>query len=49
MSNNSEILTVPLSETEYETRIRVSQEIGVHRDPVERFAALTNELHRVRP
>jgi formate hydrogenlyase transcriptional activator len=47
MRNDSEVLTVPLSETRYETLFRVSQEISVHRDPKELFLALANELHRV--
>ena len=49
MSNDLEILAGPLPETRYETLIRVSQEIGVHRDPKELFAVLANELHRVVP
>jgi len=47
MSNDPEVLAAPLSETRYETLIRVSQEIGAHRDPQELFRALANELRRV--
>jgi hypothetical protein len=49
MVNDSEIVAAPLLETRYETLIRVSQEIGLHRDPQALFAALVKELHRVLP
>jgi hypothetical protein len=42
MNKDLEVLAVPLSEAEYECR-------GVHGDPVERFAVLTNEIRRVGP
>src|SRR5580692_4257650 len=47
MTNNSEVLAVPLSETRYETLIRVSNVIGTYRDPQDLFRALVRELHRV--
>jgi hypothetical protein len=49
MSNDSEIVTAQLVETRYETLIRVSQEIGLHRNPQALFVALVKELHRVLP
>ena len=47
MSNDSEILAIPLRETRYETLIRVSNAIGTYRDPQDLFRALVRELHRV--
>jgi len=47
MTNDSEVLAVPLSETRYETLIRVSNVIGTYRDPQDLFRALVRELHRV--
>jgi formate hydrogenlyase transcriptional activator len=47
MSNDSEILAAALSETRYETLIRVSNAIGTYRDPQDLFRALVRELHRV--
>jgi formate hydrogenlyase transcriptional activator len=49
VNNNFEILAVPALETRYETLFRVSQAIGMHRDPEELFDALADELHRVVP
>jgi formate hydrogenlyase transcriptional activator len=49
VNNNFEILAVPALETRYETLFRVSQAIGMHRDPEELFDALADELHRVGP
>ena len=47
MSNNAEILAVPVPETRYETLIRISNAIGTYRDPQDLFRALVRELHRV--
>jgi len=47
MTNDSEVLAVPLSEMRYETLIRVSNVIGTYRDPKDLFRALVRELHRV--
>jgi len=47
MTNDSEVLTVSLSEMRYETLIRVSNVIGTYRDPKDLFRALVRELHRV--
>jgi formate hydrogenlyase transcriptional activator len=47
MTNDSEVLAVPLTETRYETLIRVSNVIGTYRDPQDLFRALERELHRV--
>jgi formate hydrogenlyase transcriptional activator len=47
MTNDSEVLAVPLSETRYETLIRVSNVIGTYRDSQDLFRALVRELHRV--
>jgi formate hydrogenlyase transcriptional activator len=49
VNNSFEILAVPALETRYETLFRVSQAIGMHRDPEELFDALADELHRVVP
>jgi formate hydrogenlyase transcriptional activator len=49
VSNDSETLAVPAVETRYETLIRVSQTVGVHRDPEKLFDALADELNRVVP
>jgi formate hydrogenlyase transcriptional activator len=49
VTNDSEILAVPALETRYETLIRVSQAVGVHRDPEELFDVLADELRRVVP
>jgi formate hydrogenlyase transcriptional activator len=49
VTHDSETLAVPAVETRYETLVRVSQTIGVHRDPEELFDALADELHRVVP
>ncbi|HET8924010.1 MAG TPA: sigma 54-interacting transcriptional regulator [Candidatus Acidoferrum sp.] len=49
MNNDSEALAVPALETRYETLIRVSQAIGVQRDPEELFDTLADELHHVVP
>jgi hypothetical protein len=49
MNKDLEVPAVRLSETEHESRIRLSREIGVHCDPVERFAVLTNEVRRLGP
>jgi formate hydrogenlyase transcriptional activator len=47
MTNDSEILAVPVPGTRYETLIRISNAIGTYRDPQDLFPALVRELHRV--
>src|ERR1700741_2097397 len=47
MSHDSEVLAIPLRETQYETLIRVSNAIGTYRDPKDLFRALVRELHKV--
>jgi formate hydrogenlyase transcriptional activator len=49
VNRDTEILSVPALETRYETLIRVSQAIGVRRDPEELFDTLADELRRVVP
>ncbi|HEY2545520.1 MAG TPA: sigma 54-interacting transcriptional regulator, partial [Candidatus Acidoferrum sp.] len=49
MNNDTEILAISPLETRYETLIRVSQAVGIHRDPEELFDALAAELRRVVP
>jgi formate hydrogenlyase transcriptional activator len=49
VGNDTEIVAISALETRYETLIRVSQAVGVHRDPEELFDALAAELRRVVP
>jgi formate hydrogenlyase transcriptional activator len=49
MNDDTEILVAPAIATRYESLSRVFQEIGLHSDPKELFAALASELHRVVP
>ncbi|HEY2122540.1 MAG TPA: GAF domain-containing protein, partial [Chthoniobacterales bacterium] len=49
VNNDTEILAISPLETRYETLIRVSQAVEVHRDPEELFDALAAELRRVVP
>jgi formate hydrogenlyase transcriptional activator len=43
------MLAIPALEARFESLVRISQAIGVHRDPEELFDALAEELHRVVP
>ncbi len=43
------MLAIPALDARFESLVRISQAIGVHRDPEELFDALAEELHRVVP
>jgi formate hydrogenlyase transcriptional activator len=47
VGNDSEIFAAPAVEARFETLVRVSQLIGVHRDPKGLFEVLADELHGV--
>ena len=49
MGNAPQMLAIPALEARFESLVRISQAIGVHRDPEELFDALAEELHRVVP